>query len=126
MARRRAARPVSGRRSDPSRRRRHDQRNALLADLLNYTGRRLCEASCLLVPELPGQGGAASGLGAIHLGAAVTKGPWARTVFAPARLVRALDQYIRIERGELMARISAGGYGLDERAVVARRAGRTG
>ena len=91
-----------------------------------YTGMRLCEASCLLVPELPGQRGAASGLGAIHLGAAVTKGWRARTVFAPARLVRALDQYIRIERGELMARIGAGGYGLDERAVVARRAGRTG
>ncbi len=53
-----------------------------------YTGMRLCEASCLLVPELPGQRGAASGLGAIHLGAAVTKGSRAWTVFAPARLVR--------------------------------------
>jgi integrase len=114
-------------RADRSWRGRHDERNALFADLLIYTGMRLCEASCLLAPELPGQRAAASGLGAIHLGAAVTKGARARTVFAPARLVRALDRYVRIERGELIARISAGGgYALDEHAVVARRAGRTG
>ena len=72
-------------------------------------GMRLGEASCLLVPELPGERAAASGLGAIHLGAAVTKRSRARTVFAPPRLVRALDRYARIERGELVARISAGG-----------------
>ena len=47
-------------------------------------------------------------------------------MFAPARLVRALDRYVRIERGEQIARISAGGgYALDQHAVVARRAGPT-
>ena len=114
-------------RPDPSWRGRHDERNALFADLLIYTGMRLCEASCLLAPELPGERAAASGLGAIHLGPAVTKRARARTVFAPPRLVRALDRYVRIERGELVARISAdGGYALDGQAVVVRRAGRTG
>ena len=50
-------------RPDPSWRGRHDERNALFADLLIYTGVRLGEASCLLVPELPGVRAAASGLG---------------------------------------------------------------
>ena len=114
-------------RPDPSWRGRHDERNALFADLLIYTGMRLCEASCLLAPELPGERAAASGLGAIHLGPAVTKRSRARTVFAPSRLVRALERYARMERGELVARVSAGGgYALDEQAVVVRRAGRTG
>jgi integrase len=88
---------------------------------------RLGEASCLLAPELPGERAAASGLGAIHLGAAVTKRSRPRTVFAPPRLVRALGRYARIERGELVARVSAGGgYTLGGQALVARRAGRTG
>jgi len=112
---------------DPSWRGRHDERNALFADLLIYTGMRLGEASCLLAPELPGARAAASGLGAIHLGAAVTKRSRARTVFAPPRLVRALDRYVQIERGELVARVSAaGGYGLGGQAMAVRRAGRTG
>jgi len=112
---------------DRSWRGRHDERNALFADLLIYTGMRLGEASCLLAPEVPGERAAASGLGAIHLGPAVTKRSRARTVFAPPRLVRALDRYVRIERGELVARISAaGGYALGGQALVASRAGRTG
>src|SRR6266568_1070055 len=114
-------------RPDPSWRGRHDERNALFADLLIYTGMRLGEASCLLAPELPGARAAASGLGAIHLGAAVTKRSRARTVFAPPRLVRALERYARIERGELVARVgAAGGYGLGGQAMAVRRAGRTG
>ena len=88
---------------------------------------RLCEASCLLAPELPGERAAVSGLGAIHLGPAVTKRARARTVFTPPRLVRALDRYVRFERGEMVARISAGGgYALGGQALAARRAGRTG
>jgi site-specific recombinase XerD len=118
---------LPGGRVDRSWRGRHDERNALFADLLIYTGMRLCEASCLLAPEVPGERAAASGLGAIHLGPAVTKRSRARTVFAPSRLVRALDRYVRIERGELVARISAdGGYALGEQTVVVRHAGRTG
>lgn len=114
-------------RPDPSWRGRHGERNALFADLLVYTGMRLGEASCLLVPELPRERAAAAGMGAIYLGPAVTKRSRARTVFAPARLVRALDRYVRIERGELTARVSAaGGYRAGGRAVPARRAGRTG
>jgi site-specific recombinase XerD len=112
---------------DRSWRGRHDERNALFADLLIYTGMRLSEASCLLAPEVPGERAAASGLGAIHLGPAVTKRSRARTVFAPSRLVRALERYARIERGELVARVGAGGgYALGGQALVARRAGRTG
>jgi hypothetical protein len=88
---------------------------------------RLCEASRLMVPELPGERAAVSGLGAIHLGPAVTKRSRARTVFAPSRLVRALDRYVRIERGEMVARISAdGGYALGGQALAAHWAGRTG
>ena len=114
-------------RADPSWRGRHDERNALFADLLIYTGMRLCEASCLLAPELPGERATVSGLGAIHLGPAVTKRARARTVFAPPRLVRALDRYVRFERGEMVARISAdGGYALGGQALAARRAGRSG
>jgi site-specific recombinase XerD len=114
-------------RVDRSWRGRHDERNALFADLLIYTGMRLCEASCLLTPEVPGDRAAAPGLGAIHLGPAVTKRSRARTVFAPSRLVRALGRYVRIERGELVARVSAdGGYALDEQTVVVRHVGRTG
>ncbi len=114
-------------RADPSWRGRHDERNALFADLLIYTGMRLCEASCLLAPELPGERAAVSGLGAIHLGPAVTKRSRARTVFTPPRLVRALDRYVRIERGEMVARVSAGGgYAPGGQALAARRAGRTG
>jgi integrase len=114
-------------RPDPSWRGRHDERNALFADVLIYTGMRLGEASCLLAPELPGERAAARGLGAIDLGPAVTKRSRARTVFAPPRLVRALDRYARIERGEMVARISAaGGYAVGERTLVVHRAGRTG
>ncbi len=80
---------------------------------------RLSEASCLLTPEVPGERAVASGRGAIHLGSAVTKRSRARTVFAPSRLVRALERYVRIERGELVARVRAdGGYALDEQTVV--------
>lgn len=114
-------------RADRSWRGRHDERNALFADLLIYTGMRLSEASCLLTPEVPGERAAMSGLGAIHLGPAVTKRSRARTVFAPSRLARALERYVRIERGELVARVSAdGGYALDEQTVVVRHIRRTG
>jgi integrase len=114
-------------RPDPSWRGRNDERNSLFADVLIYTGMRLGEASCLLVPELPGERAAASGLGAISLGPAVTKRSRARTVFAPPRLVRALDRYVRIERGEVAARIAAdGGYTLGGHGLAVRRAGRTG
>jgi integrase len=114
-------------RVDPSWRGRHDERNALFADLLIYTGMRLGEASCLLAPELPGERAAARGLGAIDLGPAVTKRSRPRTVFAPPRLVRALDRYARIERGEMVARISAaGGYHVGSQTLVVHRAGRTG
>jgi integrase len=105
-------------RRDPSWQGRNDERNALFADLLIYTGMRLGEASCLLVPELPGTRAAASGLGAIHLGAAVTKRSRARTVFAPPRLVRALDRYARMS--------AAGSYSAGGQAMAVGRAGRTG
>ena len=93
-------------RPDPSWRGRHDERNALFADLLVYTGMRLGEASSLLVGELPGEGSAGKGqVGAIRLGEAVTKRSRPRTVFAPPRLVRALHRYLRIERDELVTRV---------------------
>jgi hypothetical protein len=62
-----------------------DERNSLFADLLIYADMRLCEASCLLATELPGERAIASGPGAIHLGPAVTKRSRARTVFARSR-----------------------------------------
>ncbi len=42
-------------RADPSWRGRHDERNALFADLLIYTGMRLGEASCLLAAGASGR-----------------------------------------------------------------------
>ncbi|MGH9071973.1 MAG: tyrosine-type recombinase/integrase, partial [Acidimicrobiales bacterium] len=112
-------------RPDPSWRGRHDERNAAFADLLIYTGMRLGEASSLLVSELPGEHVTGAGrLAGIHLSPAVTKRSRARTVFPPARLVRSLQRYRRIERDELVTRIrAAGGYPLSEGAVAVRRAG---
>jgi site-specific recombinase XerD len=112
-------------RPDPGWRGRHDQRNALFADVLVHTGMRLGEASSLLEVELPGEGFAGKGqAGPIHLGQAVTKRNRPRTVFAPPRLVRALHRYVRIERDELVTRVGAGGgYRAGEDAVLVRRAG---
>jgi integrase len=112
-------------RPDPSWRGRHDERNALFADLLVYTGMRLGEASSLLVSELPGEKYVGRGqAGPIHLGQAVTKRNRPRTVFAPPRLVRALHRYLRIERDELVTRVGAsGGYHAGEDAVLVRRTG---
>ena len=112
-------------RPDPSWRGCHDERNALFADLLIYTGMRLGEASSLLVGELPGEGPAGKGqVGAIRLGEAVTKRSRPRTVFAPARMVRALHRYLRIERDELVTRICARrGYRESEDTVLVHRAG---
>jgi site-specific recombinase XerD len=111
-------------RPDPSWRGRHDERNALFADLLVYSGMRLGEAASLLVVELPSQMYAGRGqAGPILLGQAVTKRNRPRTVFVPPRLVRALHRYLRIERDELVARIAAsGGYRAGEDAVLVRRA----
>lgn len=104
---------------------RHDERNVLFADLLIYTGMRLGEASSLLVGELPGDRAAQGrAIGAIPLAAAVTKRARSRSVFAPARLVRALHRYVRIERDELVTRVAAcGGYRLGEDSVLVSRAG---
>jgi len=112
-------------RVDPSWRGRHDQRNALFADLLIHTGMRLGEAACLLVCEVPGEGGAAERrAGTIRLGPAVTKRGRARAVFVPIRLVRALNRYVRIERGELVSRVAVGGgYAEAGDMVLVRRAG---
>ena len=113
-------------RADRSWRGRHDERNALFADLLVYTGMRLSEASSLLSAELPGEpGGAVAGPAAIALAPAVTKRGRARTVFAPERLARSLRRYARIERDELVTRVAAGGGYRDKGGgvVLVRRAG---
>jgi site-specific recombinase XerD len=103
---------------------RHDERNVLFADLCIYTGMRLSETSSLLVAELPRTPGDGTGVGAVHLAAAVTKRSRARTVFTPGRLARSLHRYAAIERGELAARIAAGGgYRTGPDTIVARRAG---
>jgi site-specific recombinase XerD len=115
-------------RVDPSWRGRHEQRNALFADLLIHTGMRLGEAACLLVCEVPGEGVAAERrAGPIHLGPSVTKRGRARSVFVPVRLVRALNRYVRIERDELVSRVRAGGgYVEAGEMVLVRRAGPVG
>jgi site-specific recombinase XerD len=106
---------------DPSWRGRHYERNALFADLLIYTGMRLSEASSLLACELP----ADTQIGAIGVVAAVAKRNRARTAFMPARLVRSLQRYARLERDELITRIAAdGGYRPCGGQLLARRAGR--
>jgi site-specific recombinase XerD len=109
---------------DPSWRGRHDERNALFADLLIYTGLRLGEASSLLVAELPAERYAGKGqAGPIRLAQAVTKRNRPRTVFAPPRLVRALHRYLRVERDELVTRVrAAGGYPAAPDTVLVRRA----
>jgi integrase len=114
--------------ADPSWRGRHHERNALFADLLVYTGARLGEAASVVVGEVPRERAAGSGqAGGIGLAAAVTKGGRARTVFAPARLARALRRYVRIERDELVMRVAAGGgYAVAEDAVLVRQAGSLG
>jgi integrase len=111
--------------ADPSWRGRHDERNALFADLLIYTGMRLSEASSLLVTEVPGERASAGrGLGAIQLAPAVTKRGRGRTVFASVRLARSLHRYAGIERDELVTRVTAGsGYRLGGDSVLVKHAG---
>jgi integrase len=111
-------------RPDPSWRGRNGERNAIFADLLVYTGMRLSEAACLLVPEVPPLAGTRV-IGDLHLSPAVTKRRKARTVYVNRRSLQNLHHYIDIERDELVRRRQAQGvYAGVEHSIGARRTGR--
>ena len=93
---------------DPAWRGRHGERNAAFADLMVGTGMRLCEASSLLVSELPPPGGR-SRTGELPLPSSITKRNRARSAFVSQRVLRRVHQYADIERDELVARMLAGG-----------------
>lgn len=112
-------------RADPCFHGRHAARDSAFADMVVSTGMRLGEAASLLVPELPpAQAEGAGRLRGIHLAGAVTKRGRPRTVFAPARVLRALGRYVAIERSALVTAGTAGdGYRLTTQAILVRRAG---
>ncbi len=112
-------------RADPCFHGRHAARDSAFADMVVSTGMRLGEAASLLVPELPpAQAEGAGRLRGIHLAGAVTKRGRPRTVFAPARVLRALGRYVAIERSALVTAGTAGdGYRLTTQAILVRRTG---
>jgi site-specific recombinase XerD len=93
--------------SDPSWRGRHGERNALFADLLVYTGMRLCEGANMLVCEVPRIMDRAAG--ALQVPAAVAKRGKGRIVYVNQRTLRSLHHYLEIERDELVTRCLAKG-----------------
>jgi site-specific recombinase XerD len=108
--------------SDPAWRGRHGERNALFADVLVYTGMRLGEAASMLACEVPQVRGRA---GAFQVPSAVAKREKGRTVLINLRTVRGLQQYLEIERDELVTRcLARGWYNGTVNPVGVRGAGR--
>lgn len=83
--------------TDPSSRSRNGERNATFAELCVTTGARLTEAASLVVPELvqPDDGGRTS---RITLAEAVAKRQRSRDLRVPARVLRSIGTYRRVER----------------------------
>ncbi len=111
---------------DPAWRGRHGERNAAFADLMVGTGMRLCEASSLLVSELPPPGGGRR-TGELLLPSSITKRNRARSVFVSQRALRRVHQYVDIERDELVSRMLANGaYDGADGPILASSAGCAG
>lgn len=95
-------------REDPTWRGRNGERNALFAELLITTGLRLQEASSLLLNELPEPGMPSDSKArslAFRLAAATAKGSRGRDIRMPIRLIKQLQNYARIERENVLARV---------------------
>ncbi|HEV7335847.1 MAG TPA: tyrosine-type recombinase/integrase, partial [Bosea sp. (in: a-proteobacteria)] len=102
---------LRGRQSDgrdnPDWRGRHGERDALFAELLVCTGLRLEEATSLLPADLPRHDDPALGADRscpLKLPAAICKGGKGREIRVPRRLLRRIDQYVGIERSQIVAR----------------------
>lgn len=87
---------------DPSSRIRNGERNATFAELCVTTGARLTEAASLVVPELtaPDDKGRTS---RVTLAEAVAKRQRSRDLRVPARVIRSIGSYRRIERSTAVA-----------------------
>lgn len=94
-------------RDNPDWRGRHGERDALFAELLVCTGLRLEEATSLLPVDLPRHDDPALGDDRscpIRLPAAICKGGKGREIRVPRRLLRRIDEYLEIERSQIVAR----------------------
>ncbi len=90
------------------------------------TGMRLCEASSLLVSELPPPGGGRR-TGELLLPSSITKRNRPRSVFVSQRVLRRVHQYVDIERDELVSRMLVGGtYDRADGLILVSSAGRGG
>lgn len=109
--------------ADPRWRGRHGERNGLFADVLVHSGMRLGEGSCLLVPEVPPQGGP----GEFRVAGAVAKRRKGRRVYLPPRKLRQVHHFLAVERDAIVVRCAASGRfpGRSDARLVAR-AGRYG
>jgi site-specific recombinase XerD len=99
-------------REDPTWRGRNGERNALFAELLITTGLRLQEASSLLLNELPELDARPDSLARslpFRLAAATAKGSRGRDIRMPIRLIGQLQDYVRIERENSLARAPRSG-----------------
>ncbi|QMU75976.1 site-specific integrase [Streptacidiphilus sp. PB12-B1b] len=106
---------------------RNAERNVVMTELLVTTGLRIEEAASLCWPELPaldGQGSAKSV--AFDLAPPTTKRDKGRKILLPKRVLRALTDYIEIERSLTLARWHAHGCSLPAGAVLGSQADRRG
>ncbi|MGH9279414.1 MAG: tyrosine-type recombinase/integrase [Acidimicrobiales bacterium] len=87
---------------DPSSRVRNGERNAAFAELCVTTGARLTEAASLVIPELPAPDDKGRTNG-VTLAEAVAKRQRSRDLRVPARVLRGVGTYRRIERSTAVA-----------------------
>ena len=100
--------------ADPSWGGRGGERNALFAELCVTTGARLTEAASLVVPELP-RPDPDGRTGRVRLAEAVTKRQRSRDLRVPARVLRSIEDYQRIERsGAVVSARRQGRYSTGE------------
>lgn len=100
---------------DPSSRIRNGERNATFAELCVTTGARLTEAASLVIPELtaPDNQGRTS---RVTLAESVAKRQRSRDLRVPARVIRSIGTYRRVERSTAVAaarqhgRYASGGW----------------
>ncbi|WP_329318787.1 tyrosine-type recombinase/integrase [Streptomyces sp. NBC_01262] len=93
---------------DPKYRGKRTARNAVFADLMVRTGLRLEEQSSLTVYEVPDRTGTRAYY-RFWLPAAVAKWDSARDVYVPDGVLRALDDYVEIDRADAVGRARAAG-----------------
>jgi len=89
---------------DPSWKGRNGARDAAFADLLVHSGARVAEAASLLVPELPAPSGDTVTL---RLAAPTTKGSKGREVVLATGVLRSINDYVALERANLVQRTAA-------------------